>query len=204
MNVERIVVGQMGTNCYIVGNDQIAAIVDPGDDADVIKQHIRSREVKYILLTHTHVDHIGALNEIAKAYPDAKVAVHKAEKDFLKSPQKNLSAFMGLNLTFQGEVDIELEDGMTLPFGDSEIKVIHTSGHTPGGVCFLIGKNLITGDALFRMSIGRTDFPGGSYGELIENIREKIFTLPEDIRIFPGHMEESSVGFEKKNNPFLN
>jgi glyoxylase-like metal-dependent hydrolase (beta-lactamase superfamily II) len=111
---------------------------------------------------------------------------------------------MGLNLTFQGEVDIELEDGMTLPFGDSEIKVIHTSGHTPGGVCFLIGKNLITGDALFRMSIGRTDFPGGSYGELIENIREKIFTLPEDIRIFPGHMEESSVGFEKKNNPFLN
>lgn len=204
MNVEQFVVGSLGTNCYIVGNEQKALVIDPGDDFEVIRQHLRNRELEYILLTHTHIDHIGALTQMKQAYPEAKVAVHSKEVSFLKNPEKNLSAFIGNPFTYQGPVEITLEDGMELPFLGSMIQVFHTPGHTPGGCCFLIENYLFSGDTLFRMSIGRTDFPGGSYPQLINNILEKLFRLPDSTRVFSGHMEETTIGYEKKNNPFLN
>lgn len=208
MEIQKIPVAPIGANCYIVSEAGAAFIIDPGGDAEKIIRAAKNFDVHCILLTHTHFDHIGGLNELKKAFPEAKTAVHKLEKEWLYSDELNLSENFGFSSVYEKEVDIELEDGMTLDFAGTKIKVLHTPGHTPGSTCFYIENSgnhvLFSGDTLFRSSIGRTDFPGGSGRKIIESIKTKLLTLPDETVVYPGHDENTSISLEKKLNPFLN
>lgn len=208
MEIQKIPVAPIGANCYIVSEAGAAFIIDPGGDAEKIIRAAKNFDVRYILLTHAHFDHIGGLNDVKKAFPEAKTAVHKLEKEWLYSDELNLSENFGFSSVYEKEVDIELEDGMTLDFAGTKIKVLHTPGHTPGSTCFYIGNSenhiLFSGDTLFRSSIGRTDFPGGSGRKIIESIKTKLLVLPDETVVYPGHDENTSISLEKKLNPFLN
>lgn len=201
-------VAPIGANCYIVSEADEAFIIDPGGNAEKIIRAAKNFNVRYILLTHAHFDHIGALNSITAAFPDAKTAVSTFEHDWLYSPQLNFSEDFGLTFVFKGKVDLKLEDGMTLDFAGTKIKVLHTPGHTPGSTCFYIENSgkpvLFSGDTLFRSSIGRTDLPGGNGRKIVESIKTKLLTLPDETVVYPGHDENTSISLEKKLNPFLN
>ena len=204
MNVKTLQVDPIGTNCYIVSDDsRNAFIVDPGGDADLIIDAASGLNVLYILLTHTHYDHIGALDNVSCAFPDAQVAVHLSEKAALYDASVNLSVGFGLSHEYKGKVQLELSDGDELEFGDRKIKVIHTPGHTAGGVCYFVEELLFSGDTLFKSSVGRTDLPGGDGVALLKSIREKLYTLPGKTTVYPGHMEKTSIGWEKQRNPYV-
>ncbi len=210
MEIRKIQVAPIGANCYIVSEAGAAFIIDPGGDAEKIIKAAENFDVRYILLTHTHFDHIGGLNDVKKAFPEAKTAVSTFEHDWLYSPQLNFSEEFGFTFVFKGKADIKLEDGMTLDFAGTKIKVLHTPGHTPGSTCFYIEKSdicenhlLFSGDTLFRSSIGRTDFPGGDGRKIIESIKNKLLSLPDETVVYPGHDENTSIALEKKFNPFL-
>lgn len=203
MEIQIFQVDPIGTNCYIVSENGEAFIVDPGGNSDVIIDHAKKFKVKYILLTHSHYDHIGALSDVAKAFPEALVGIHKVEKDNLYSPEKNFSLGFGLDFSYSGEVQLELFDGQNLEFGGTNIKVIHTPGHTQGGVCFHINDLLFSGDTLFKSSVGRTDLPGGDAIDLIKNIREKLYTLSGKTVVHPGHEGTTTIGWERTRNPFV-
>ena len=204
MNVKTLQVDPIGTNCYIVSDDsRNAFIVDPGGDADLIIDAASGLNVLYILLTHTHYDHIGALDNVSCAFPDAKVAVHEIEKNALSDATLNLSVGFGLTYEYQGDVHLKLKDNDELQFGNSGIKVIHTPGHTAGGVCYFVEELLFSGDTLFKSSVGRTDLPGGDGVALLKSIREKLYTLPGKTTVYPGHMEKTSIGWEKQRNPYV-
>ncbi len=203
MNILTLQVAPIGTNCYIVSQNNEAFVVDPGGDSDNIISKAGNFDLKYILITHTHYDHIGALNDLVKAFPDAKVAVHESEKDALYDPVKNLSCGFGINFSFSGKVGISLNDGDTLDFGSSHIEVIHTPGHTVGGVCYLLNDTLFAGDTLFKTGIGRSDLPGGDHDVLIRSIQEKLFVMPGKTKVYPGHMDPTTIAWEKQRNPYL-
>jgi len=205
MYLETLIVGDLGTNCYIVATEHgsEAIIIDPGDDAGIVMDTVAAKEldVKYIILTHGHWDHFGALKDIASE-TGAKVAIHKLDVQALKEPNLSLAAWLGEK---QEEIkpDLELEEGQIIKFGELEAKVLHTPGHSAGSISLLIADSLFTGDLLFYGSIGRTDFIGGSYESLIKSVREKVFTLPDHVRVYPGHGPATTVGNERKNNPFF-
>ena len=207
MEILKVPVAPIGANCYIVSEADAAFIIDPGGDAGKIIRAAKNFDVRYILLTHAHFDHIGGLNEVKEAFSEAKTAVHKLEKEWLYSTELNLSENFGLDSVYEQNVDIELEDGMTLDFAGTKIKILHTPGHTPGSTCFYMENSgkpvLFSGDTLFRSSIGRTDFPGGSGRKIIESIKTKLLTLPDETVVYPGHDENTSISLEKKLNPFL-
>ena len=201
-------VAPIGANCYIVSEAGAAFIIDPGGDAGKIIRAAKNLDVRYILLTHAHFDHIGGLSDVKEAFPEAKTAVHKLEKEWLYSDELNLSENFGFSFIYGKEVNIELEDGMTLDFAGMKIKVLHTPGHTPGSCCFYIKNSenhvLFSGDTLFQSSIGRTDFPGGSGRKIVESIKTKLLVLPDETVVYPGHDENTLIALEKKLNPFLN
>lgn len=210
MNISVLEVDPIGANCYVVNEGNEAFIIDPGGSTGEIISEAKMYNVRYILLTHSHFDHISGLNEISKAFPDAKVCISREEKDFLYDPQLNLSAHFGIGFTYSGKVDIELEDGQSLDFAGKKIKVIITPGHTPGGTCFFIENSvaegacsLFSGDTLFKSSIGRTDFPGGDSDILVDSIRTKLFTLPGRTMVYPGHEAPTNIAWEKQRNPFV-
>ena len=208
MEIQKIPVAPIGANCYIVSEKDEAFIIDPGGDAEKIIRAAKNFDVRYILLTHTHFDHIGGLNDVKEAFPEAKTAVHKLEKEWLYSTGLNLSENFGFDFIYEQNVDIKLEDGMMLDFAGTEIIVLHTPGHTPGSCCFHIENSgshvLFSGDTLFQSSIGRTDFPGGSGRKIVESIKTKLLVLPDETVVYPGHDENTSIALEKKLNPFLN
>lgn len=198
-------VGPMGANCYLLGcpETQEGVIIDPGGEAEKIKSRVEEMGLKvvYIVLTHGHIDHIMAVDEVRRA-TGARVAIHADDASMLVDPSLNLSAFMGRRLSFT-PADVLLRDGDVLPFGKQKLEVIHTPGHTPGGICLYTPGYLFTGDTLFAGSIGRTDFPGGDFDTLINSIRNRLFTLPEDTSVYPGHMNYTTIGYERDHNPFL-
>ncbi|MEW5953988.1 MAG: MBL fold metallo-hydrolase [Bacillota bacterium] len=206
MILEGLAVGGMGSNCYIIGCDQTkeAAVVDPGAEGRRILDRLGRLGLKCtkIILTHGHVDHIGALREVLEA-TGAEVLIHELDGDMLTSPSKNLSMFMGALLKFKG-ADRLLKDGDNIQVGTVNLEVIHTPGHTPGGICLKVGDDLLTGDTLFAGSIGRSDFPGGNHNQLINSIKTKLLDFPGKTRVFPGHGPASTIDEEKRFNPFLN
>ncbi|HHX23053.1 MAG TPA: MBL fold metallo-hydrolase [Thermoanaerobacterales bacterium] len=196
-------VGPIETNCYILADGNKAIIIDPGWDSDSILKVIESEKlnVEYIFLTHGHADHIGALKEV-KFATNAKIAIHEKDARMLVSSEDNLSIFFGESIT-QPSADILLKGNETFQLNNITLEIIHTPGHTPGGISIKVNDIVFTGDTLFAGSIGRTDFPGGSYNELIESIKEKLLPLGDDVIILPGHGEQSTIGNERKMNPFL-
>lgn len=198
-------VGSMDANCYIIGCEKtgVGAVVDPGAEGSRILKKIESLKLKckYIILTHGHVDHIGALKEVREA-TGADVLIHKDDAGMLTSPAQNLSLFMGSMLKFKA-AERPLEQGDKIRVGDVTLEVIHTPGHTPGGICLKVGKDLITGDTLFAGSVGRSDFPGGNHEVLINSIKTKLLDFPDETKVYPGHGPSSNIGQEKNINPFL-
>ena len=192
-------------NVYIYYDEQSldACIIDPGGSFEKIREFVNSKKlkVKSVILTHAHADHIGALQEIIDQCKDIEVIAAKREKKILNSPAYNLTINFGMkNTSF--EATRYVEDGDTYQIGGKTLKFIVTPGHTSGSMCVFDGEIMFTGDTLFEGSIGRTDLPTGSYQEM-ENSLKKLSQMNEDIIILPGHGEQSSIGQEKKYNPFL-
>ena len=192
-------------NIYIYYDEQSldACIIDPGGSFEKIREFVNSKKlkVKSVILTHGHADHIGALQEIIDHYKDIEVIAAKREKKILNSPAYNLTINFGMkNTSF--EATRYVEDGDTYQIGGQTLEFIVTPGHTSGSMCVFDGEIMFTGDTLFEGSIGRTDLPTGSYQEM-ENSLKKLSQMNGDIIILPGHGEQSSIGQEKKYNPFL-
>ena len=207
MKIENFVLGPVGTNCYIVSNEETKEcfLVDMAACPPELVSHIKNSglTVKAVLLTHGHFDHIMGLDRFLEEFP-APVYACAAEKELLESPQLNSSSGMlGQPYTFHGAQYVK--DGDLLDIAGMKIQVIQTPGHTIGGCCYYIAdeQTLFSGDTLFRASIGRTDLPTGSMGALVRSVKEKILVLPDETRVYPGHMEGTTVGYEKKYNPFL-
>lgn len=198
-------VGPMGANCYIIGCEETkkAAIVDPGGDTPKIIREVEALGLtpEAIVLTHGHIDHIFSVDEV-RDETKAKVYIHEDDAEMLTDSKKNLSFFMGQQVGFKA-ADETLADNEELAVGSLTLKIIHTPGHTPGGICIQVENYLITGDTLFAGSVGRSDFPGGSHEVLINSIKEKLLTLPENLKVYPGHGPSSTLAGEKRSNPFL-
>lgn len=207
MRITNLPSGALQANTYLAVDEKTneGFIVDPGGYNKVLTKEVRDNDVKikYIILTHGHSDHICGVNEHKAEFPDAKIVAYKDEEAMLENP--NLNQSPGFGVPYSTKADILVSDGNELKVGDVTLKFIHTPGHTEGGMCIYVkeAKALFSGDTLFRQSIGRTDFPGGSYKEIMDSIRKKLFLLPDDTNVFPGHMGTTSIGFEKENNPFV-
>ena len=207
MRITNLPSGALQANPYLAVDEKTneGFIVDPGGYNKVLTKEVRDNDVniKYIILTHGHSDHICGVNEHKAEFPDAKIVAYKDEEAMLENP--NLNQSPGCGVPYSTKADILVSDGDELKVGDVTLKFIHTPGHTEGGMCIYVkeAKALFSGDTLFRQSIGRTDFPGGSYKEIMDSIRKKLFLLPDDTNVFPGHMGTTSIGFEKENNPFV-
>lgn len=201
MILERVVVGHNQANCYVLGNDATleAILIDPGADYRKIKRVLDNFKLnaRYIINTHGHADHIGANGEFS-----APVLIHKDDAAFLQDPDMNLSSWFGFSVSFSPAERL-LEDGETLKLIGFTLDIIHTPGHTPGGICIKLGGALFTGDTLFAGSVGRTDFPYSSEEKLLRSVRAKILPLGDAVIIYPGHGESSTIGTERKTNPFL-
>lgn len=201
MILEKIVVGEMEVNCYLLGseNSKEIAIIDPGDDYQRIKKAIDKLKLipKFILNTHGHMDHIGADDKF-----NLPVYIHRLDRECLVNPEKNLSAMFGFAYSVKSEVK-SLEDCDIINLADLKLEVMHTPGHTLGSICLKVKDIVFTGDTLFSGGVGRTDFPGSSQEKLFRSIREKLLVLDEATSIYPGHGPESTIGNEKKRNPFL-
>lgn len=205
--IERMEVGTLFTNCYVVTNvaDKVTMIVDPGGSYPRVKEYIdkvlaeTGSHVELLVNTHGHWDHIYHNADVLRDYPGAKLYIHKADEPMLTKDDTGMIGALP-----PSHADGYLEDGMTLMLGNLPIKVLHTPGHSRGGVClFFADKFLIAGDTLFKGSIGRTDFAGGSYDEIINSIRTKLLPLGDDVFVLPGHGPTSSIGYERQNNMFL-
>lgn len=218
MKVRKITSGPFFTNTYIVTNKGEAAVIDPFDGEKIIGILKRGRyKVRYIILTHFHMDHIVGVNRL-KEETKAKAVIHGKDAELLKKRIKKPLDKEDLKLILGGltnpslffelvypkiKIDRVLKDKDILNLGRSKLKVIHTPGHTPGGICILVGKILFSGDTLFKDGIGRTDLMGGDYDSLIMSIKKKLFALDDDTKIYPGHGPETTVGHEKKYNWFV-
>lgn len=208
MIFEIVVVGPLGVNCFILGCEDTkeGVVVDPGADVDRILQRVRALglNVRTVINTHGHFDHVGGNRQIVEA-TGARLMIHREDVHFL-SRAATTAANYGLSADNSPQPHEFLEDGKVITFGRHAIKVLHTPGHTPGGCCLLLegeGK-VITGDTLFAESVGRTDFPGSSHEALMDSIRTKLLPLPDDTQVFPGHGEATSIGREKRYNPYIN
>lgn len=207
MLLKKLVVGYLDSNCYIVASEpgSEAIVIDPGGDAQHIFEAIAADDldVRYIIITHAHWDHFGAASELSKR-TGAAIAVHKLDKDALDNPKLNLAFMLGDEQDERISDVTELNDGDVIKFGALEALTLHTPGHSPGSITVRVDNCLFTGDLLFYGSIGRTDFPGGSYERLLNSVKEKIFIYPDEIKIYPGHGPSTSVGVERRENPFFN
>lgn len=206
MKIEQYCVGQVQTNCYFVINEetQQMLIVDPGASAPLLAEEIKKQDLKpeAILLTHGHFDHAMAAEELAGIF-DIKIYAHEAEKETLEQPGLNASGMLGRRDKYRA--DVFVKDKEALQLAGMELEVLHTPGHTEGGCCYYIQKEqvLFSGDTLFCQSVGRTDFPRGSMSQIVRSIKEKLLPLPDEVKVYPGHMEPTSIGMERVSNPFI-
>lgn len=207
MIFETIVVGELGVNCYLLADSRTkeGVVIDPGGEPERILAALEKSGVKVvaILNTHGHFDHIGG-NRLLAVATGAPLMIHQGDEPFLTRAATSARMY-GLRADDSPPPTGYLAEGDLIRFGGHEIKVIHIPGHSPGGSCFYLEKDgiLISGDSLFAESIGRTDLPGGSQAELVGSIRAKLLTLPKTVKVYPGHGPATSIGHEKKHNPYL-
>lgn len=204
MKIDTLVLGGLQTNCYLVWNEEDGrgVIVDPADEALRISSRLHTLSVRpeAIFLTHGHFDHILAVNRLREEFHIPVYACEK-ETELLANPTDNLSGLWAE--PFRANADVLVTDCQELTAAGMEFRVLHTPGHTKGSVCYYAEKEkvLFAGDTLFHESYGRTDFPGGSFFELLHSVRERLFVLPDDVAVYPGHGEETAIGYEKLYNP---
>jgi hydroxyacylglutathione hydrolase len=203
--IKKLEVGPIMANCFILGCESTkeAVVIDPGDDADRILMTLAKSElkVKYLINTHGHFDHVGA-NKRMKDVTGALLAIHPDDEPMFKELSRSAMMF-GLSAENSPSADIFLKDGDEISFGTIRLKVIHTPGHTKGGISLYTKGHLFAGDTLFAGSIGRTDLGGGDYDTLISSIKEKLLVLEPETIVYTGHGPETTIGNEKRMNPFL-
>jgi len=202
--IKKLTVGPIMANCFILGCEETreAVVIDPGDETDRILTVLEESDlkVKYIIDTHGHFDHVGG-NKKLKDITGADIMIHVLDAPMLNHLSASAAAW-GFSADDSPSPDKILEEGDTITFGNITLKVIHTPGHSPGGISLFSDGYVFVGDTLFAGSIGRTDFPGGDYKTLISNIRNKLFVLGDDVQVFTGHGPETTIGKEKRFNPF--
>ncbi len=205
MRIRWLVVGPLQTNCYILSCERtgLCAVIDPGGDGPRIQKTIEEEglQVLYIINTHGHFDHTGA-NAYLKAISSAELLIHRADAPMILQ-QSRSAAMWGLQVEDSPPPDRFIDEGDLIIIGDITLRVLHTPGHTPGGISLFTDRVVFVGDTLFAGSIGRTDFPGGNYHQLISSVREKLFPLGDDVVVYPGHGPETTIGQEKRTNPFF-
>lgn len=204
MIIETIPVGALETNCYLIAGDSggPGAVIDPGDESVRLlaaAEHL-GIDIEKIVVTHGHWDHIGALAELADA-TGAEVLIHEDDAEYLTDPRKNLSGLVSEGS--EGRADRTVTDGEIINVGALDLHVLHTPGHTPGGMSLLVDGNLFCGDLIFYDSMGRTDLPGGNVDEMHRSVHGKAMVLPDDTNIFPGHGPATTVVREREHNPYL-
>jgi len=208
LKIDRLILGAFETNCYVVRRDEAAAdclIVDTGLEAGALVEFLGEHRLEpvAVVLTHGHADHIVGLAALRETYPGIKVYIHRLDALCLTNPGANLSALAGL--TFRTDpADVLLGDGDVVEEADIRLKVLHTPGHTPGGICLYVEADelVFAGDTLFADSVGRADFPGGDMDQLIASIRNRLFSLPDKTAVYPGHGMRTTIGREKRTNPY--
>lgn len=204
MNVHRISVGLMATNCYIAYSGEHAVVIDPGFEPEKIinEATLLGVKIEYILLTHGHFDHIIAVNAVKKA-TGCPVAAGRDERERMKSAELSEATAMRMAKKFTPvAADVELSDGDEICVADMKFKFIETPGHTGGSMCIICDDVIFSGDTLFRDVCGRCDLRGGDYGEMLSSLR-RLYELPGDYRVFPGHGEETTLERERRENPYM-
>ncbi|WP_442603247.1 MBL fold metallo-hydrolase [Paenibacillus sp. KN14-4R] len=206
IRIDAFSLGPLGTNAYLLSTEDGSRgiIIDPGMNPKPLVKRIKDMKIEAILLTHAHFDHIGGVEEIRKD-KGCPVYLHALEADWLMNPRKNGSTrwpeVTGPITTEDAEFD--LDEGQVLDMLGIQLKVMHTPGHSPGSVSFLWNNHLFSGDVLFKLSVGRVDLPGGDGNDLLDSIHGKLFELPDDVIVYPGHGAKTTIGFEKVNNPYV-
>lgn len=203
--IKKLVVGSLSANCYIVGSEVTGEgmVIDPGGNAEGILNAITDSglDIKIIVLTHGHSDHIAALYDIQDR-TGAEVAIHAEDADFLHG-RGSFSTMFGISYKTPGPPDRLLDEGDVIDVGGLQFSVLHTPGHTPGSICLLTDDKVFTGDTLFYRGIGTTLMPGSSRRQLIDSIHARLMVLPDSTIIYPGHGRETTIGAERKNNPYV-
>ncbi len=205
MIIKRLTVGPIQANCFILGCEEtkVAAVIDPGDEPDRILMALAEDKltVKYLIDTHGHFDHVGA-NKRMKDATGAEILIHPLDAPMLTQLSETAGVW-GMSAENSPEPDRTIDEGDEITVGNITLKVIHTPGHTPGGISLHTDKCVFVGDTLFAGSIGRTDFPGGSFETLKSSIQDKLFLLGDDVTVYTGHMGNTTIGNEKRTNPFV-
>jgi glyoxylase-like metal-dependent hydrolase (beta-lactamase superfamily II) len=209
MKIDCLILGGYQTNCYVLRNDDSAKdclIIDPGLEAGELLEFLDEQKLNLaaVVLTHGHIDHIAGVSLLRNRFPEIKVYIHNLDTEMLTEPANNLSAMSGMTFTIEPE-DVALKEGDIIDLAGVKLLVLHTPGHTPGGISLYSKRDgvVFVGDTLFAGSIGRTDFPGGSMSQLLAGVREKLFTLPEETKVYPGHGPATTIAAEKTHNPFF-
>jgi glyoxylase-like metal-dependent hydrolase (beta-lactamase superfamily II) len=204
IKLDHLVVGDLGTNCYILSVNDKAIVVDPGGSFDRIYKYLKDKklDVEYIINTHGHYDHIMENDRLREKFPKLKVIIFKDEEQYLTDANLNFSSYLGKAVSLK-KADILVEDNYELIFYNNKIKFLHTPGHTIGSMSISFDDKLISGDTLFYESIGRTDLPGGSYESIIFSCKKLINKFSKETKIYPGHGDFTTIERETKNNPFL-
>lgn len=201
-----LAVGPLGTNCYIIWDAKTrkAAVIDPGGDRDRIIDSVESLalNVEWVLLTHRHPDHIFCAGDLSKKW-STRIGMHSSDEEYMAEMLDVAEMFYDVSTYVHFSPSDLLIDGDTIQLGESQIRVLHTPGHSQGGICFVTDAGVFCGDTIFAGSIGRTDFPGGSYPQIIESIKNQLLTMPPETPLYPGHGPATTVGVERETNPFL-